>query len=51
MPGVHRLQHVEGFAAADLTDNDAIGAHPQCIAHEFTLRDLTDTLDVGETRL
>ena len=27
--GVHRLQHVERFLAADLADDDAVGAHTQ----------------------
>ena len=29
MAGVHRLQHVEGFLAADLADDDAVGTHTQ----------------------
>ena len=37
--GVHRLQHVESLAAADFTDDDAIGAHPQGVANEFALID------------
>ena len=32
MAGVHRLQHVEGFGATHLADDDAIGPHPQRIA-------------------
>ena len=29
--GVHGLQHVEGFFAADLADHDAVGAHTQAV--------------------
>ena len=38
--GVHRLQHVERLRAADLTDDDAVGAHAQRVAHEIALRHL-----------
>ena len=46
MPGVHRLQHVEGLCATDLADDDAVGAHTQRVAHELALRDLTNSFDV-----
>jgi hypothetical protein len=29
--GVHRLQHVEGFLAAALAEDDAVGPHAQCV--------------------
>ena len=32
--GVERLKHVEGFAAAHLADDDAVGTHPQRGAHQ-----------------
>ena len=32
--GVHRLQHVERLGAADLADDDPVGAHAQRVAHE-----------------
>ena len=28
VPGVERLEHVEGLAAAHLADDDAVGPHP-----------------------
>jgi hypothetical protein len=49
MAGVHRLQHVEGFAAAYFTDDDAIWPHAEGIAKQFALRDLPDTLDIRRT--
>ena len=33
--GVQRLQHVERLAASDLSDDDAVGAHPQRGTHEI----------------
>ena len=33
--GVHGLQHVEGLAAADLADDDAVGSHAQRVADEL----------------
>ena len=36
---VHRLQHVERFLAADLADDDAVGAHTQGVDHELPLAD------------
>ena len=50
VPGVHRLQHVEGLGAADLPDDDAVGAHAQRVAQELALRDLTDSFDVRRAR-
>ena len=38
--GVHRLQHVEGFAAADFADDDPVGPHAQGVAHQVALRRL-----------
>ncbi len=50
-PGVHRLEHVQGLGAADLTDDDAIGAHAQGVAHEIANGDLALAFDVGRARL
>ena len=47
MSGIHCLQHVEGLRAADLADNDTIGAHAQCVADEFTLGDFADTITMS----
>ena len=45
--GVHRLQHVEGLSAADLTDQDAVGAHPEAVAEELPDGQLAPPLNVG----
>ena len=37
--GVHGLQHVEGFFAADLADDDAVGAHTQAVDEQLPLAD------------
>ena len=49
--GVHRLQHVERRAVADLADDDAVGPHAQRVAHEVAGGDLAPSLDVRRTRL
>ena len=51
MAGVHRLQHVERFLAADLADDDAIGPHTQGVDHELPLPDGALAFDVGRPRL
>src|SRR6185369_8603264 len=43
----HRLQHVQRGAVADLTDDDAVGAHPQRVAHQVPYGHLPAPLDVG----
>src|SRR3989441_13281194 len=48
--GVHRLQHVEGFAAATLANDDAVRAHAERVLDQVALHDLTLALDVGWTR-
>ena len=35
--GVHRLQHVERLFAADLADDDAVGAHTEGVDDELPL--------------
>ena len=49
--GVHRLQHVEGRGVADLTDDDAVGAHAQRVPHQVADLDLALALDVGRAGL
>ena len=49
--GVHRLQHVERFFAADLADDDAVGPHTQGVAHQLPLADRALAFDVGRPRL
>ena len=48
---VHRLQHVERFLAADLADDDAVGAHAEGVHHELALADGALPFDVGRARL
>ena len=48
---VHRLQHVEGLAAAALADDDAVGPHAQRVLDQVALQDLALALDVRRTRL
>ena len=45
--GVHRLQHVECLGAADLADDDAVGAHAQRVAHQVALGDLALAFQAG----
>ena len=51
MARVHRLQHVERRLVANLTDDDAIRAHPQRIANEVTNAHLTAPFDVRRAGL
>ena len=44
--GVHRLQHVQRFLAADLADDDAVGPHTERIDDELALPDGALALDV-----
>ena len=45
--GVHRLKHIQCFAAAALTDHDPVGAHTQRVADEVTDGDCAAAFDVG----
>ena len=47
---VHGLQHVERFLAADLADDDAVGAHTQRVDHQLPLVDRALAFDVGRAR-
>ena len=49
--GVHRLEHVERLAAADLADDDAVGPHTQEFRTRSRDRDLALAFDVGRARL
>ena len=51
MARVHRLEHVERFAAAALADDDAVGAHAEGVLHEIADRVLALPLHVGGARL
>ena len=46
MAGVHRLEHVERLRAADLADDDSIGAHAKGVPDKVADRDLAFALDV-----
>ena len=48
--GVHRLEHVEGFGAANLANDDPVRTHPQRVAHERALIDLPAPLDIRRPR-
>ena len=48
--GVHRLQHVQRFFAADLADDDAIRPHTQRVDHQVALLDRALALDVRRAR-
>jgi pilus assembly protein CpaF len=50
MARIHRLQHVEGFLAAALAEDDAIGAHAKRVLDEVALPDLAMSLDIGGAR-
>ena len=49
--GGHGLEHVEGLAAADLADDDAVGAHAQRVADQVADGDPALALDVGRPGL
>jgi len=44
---VHRLQHVQRFGAANLTDEDAVRAHSKAVAQQLADGQLTLAFDVG----
>ncbi len=48
--GIHRLEHVERFFAADLADDDAIRTHTQGVDDQLALPNVSLAFDVGRTR-
>src|SRR5690348_7345668 len=48
---VHGLQHVEGFFAAALAEDDAVRTHTQRVLHQLALTNLTLAFDTRRTRL
>ena len=48
--GVHRLQHVERLAGANLADDDPVGPHAQRVLDQVALGDLALALDVRRPR-
>ncbi len=51
MAGIHRLEHVQRFRATDLADDDAIGAHAQCVDHQIARENPAASLDIHRPRL
>ncbi len=51
MAGIHRLQHVEGFLAATLAEDHAVGPHAQRVLDQVALADFALALDTGRPRL
>jgi hypothetical protein len=51
VPGVGGLQHVQHLGAANLADDDAVGAHAKGVADQLAQRDLASTLDVRRAAL
>ena len=49
--GVGGLEHVEHLRAADLADDDAVGAHAEGVSDQLAQRDLAPALHVGWARL
>ncbi len=49
--GVHGLQHIQGFFAADLTDDDSIGTHTQAVHEQLALPDRAVAFQVGRAGL
>ena len=50
MTGVHRLEHIESFSAADLAKDDSIGAHTQRVLDQIALGDLPPSFNIGGPR-
>src|SRR5579872_784146 len=49
--GIHGLEHVEGFLAAALAEDHAVGPHAQRVFHQIALPDFALAFDVGWPRL
>ena len=49
--GVHRLQHVEGFLAAALAEDDPVGTHAQRVPDQVALLDFAIAFVVGRAGL
>jgi hypothetical protein len=51
MSGVHRLEHVESLASADLANDDPIRADPESVPDQVPNGDLSSPLDVRRPSL
>ena len=49
--GVHRLEHVERLGTANLSDDDPVGPHPECVANEIANAHLALAFHVRRARL
>ena len=51
MAGIHGLQHVQRFFAANLADNDAVRTHTKAVDDQFALLHRTSAFDVWRAAL
>jgi hypothetical protein len=47
--GIHRLQHIDGFSAAYLADDNAIRPHAQRVSYQVPLGHFTFALYIGRS--
>ncbi|OQA20094.1 MAG: hypothetical protein BWY63_01581 [Chloroflexi bacterium ADurb.Bin360] len=50
MTGIHRLQHIQRFAAAYLAYHNTVGAHSQSVDNQLANSHLAAPFHVGRTR-
>ncbi len=50
VPGIHRLQHVERFPGAALSDDDPVWPHPQAVLHQVANGDGTFSFQIRRAR-
>jgi hypothetical protein len=50
MACVHRLEHIQGFRTATLTDNHALRAHTQGVDHQVANGNFSPTFNIGRAR-
>jgi hypothetical protein len=51
MAGVHGLEHIQSLGLPHLPQDDSLRPHPQGIANQIPLCNLTSPLHIGRTRL
>ena len=47
VPGIHGLEHIEGFFAADLAHDNAVGTHAQAVDQQLPLLDSALPFNIG----
>ena len=47
MAGIHGLQHVEGFVAADLADDDPVRTHAEAVDQQLPLPHASQSFHIG----